>query len=96
MNIVRLDGVIVEASEIRYSPAQVPILDLILEHSSELDLMHSKRKLNFKIMAQASNSLAEEISKITIGTKLEVTGFLSETRKNSSKLRLQIQSFKKI
>ncbi|ADU91037.1 primosomal replication protein N [Taylorella equigenitalis] len=96
MNIVRLDGVIIEVADIRFSPAKIPILDLILEHDSEVKTFSLSRKLNFKILAQAVDTIAEDLSKLDVGTKLEVVGFLSETRKNSSKLKLQIQSFKKI
>lgn len=83
-NIVKLSARIAEASPLRYTPAGIPALNLVLEHESEVDEAGVKRQVKLTVRAVAFGALAETLAKAELGKRQLFTGFLinAATRKS--------------
>ena len=90
MNQVRLTASIAEASPLRYTPAGIPALNLVLEHQSELaggDEGHAKgitRQVKLTMRAVVFGSLAETSARFELGKPMLFTGFLINARTSKS------------
>lgn len=94
MNQVRLVTVLSEREALRYTPAGITVLDVVLTHRSEVVEAGHPRQLDFEFEARAVGEVAEALALVDLGASLEVVGFLSTTRKNSRRLILHIQAIK--
>ena len=90
-NLVKLAARIAEASPLRYTPAGIPALNLILEHESEVLEAGVTRQVKLTVRAVAFGSLAETSAKIELGKLQMFTGFLTNARTSKS-LVFHIQS----
>ena len=91
MNQVALTARIAEASPLRYTPAGIPALNLVLEHESELLEGGANRQVKLTVRAVAFGSLAETARQIELGKPQLFTGFLMNARTSKS-LVFHIQS----
>jgi primosomal replication protein N len=92
VNRTELKACIAEQAALRYNPAGLPALDLILEHASEVQEAGQMRKVQLKLRALAIGSLAERLAKQAVGSVLTVQGFLATPRQGKSVV-LHIQQF---
>ena len=92
MNQTILSARIAEAKALRYTPAGLPALDLLLAHESEALEAGSKRQVKAEIRAVAFGTDAETLAKQEIGSAWRFTGFLAAFR-NGKHPVLHIQSF---
>ena len=92
MNRTELKACIAEQAALRYTPAGLPALDLILEHTSELQEAGQMRKVQLKLRALAIGSLAERLVKQAVGSVWTFKGFLATPRQGKSVV-LHIQEF---
>ena len=92
MNRTELTACIAEQAALRYTPAGLPALDLILEHASEVQEAGQNRKVQLKIRALAIGSLAERLVKQAVGSVWTFNGFLATPRQGKSVV-LHIQEF---
>ena len=92
MNRTELTACIAEQAALRYTPAGLPALDLILEHASEVSEAGQNRKVQLKIRALAIGSLAERLVKQAVGSVWTFKGFLATPRQGKSVV-LHIQEF---
>ena len=92
MNRTELTACIAEQSALRYTPAGLPALDLILEHASEVQEAGQMRKVQLKLRALAIGSLAERLAKQAVGSVWMFQGFLATPRQGKSVV-LHIQEF---
>ena len=92
MNRAELLATITEAGPLRYTPAGLPALDLVLEHESDLEEAGQPRKVRARIRAVAFGATAERIARQAVGSQWQFTGFLA-TPGNSQRLVLHIQEF---
>lgn len=83
---------IVEAKALRYTPAGVPALNLLLEHESSIEQAGSTRQVKASVKAVALGGLAERLVKQAIGSRWRFTGFLATSLKGSQ-LVFHIQEF---
>ena len=91
MNRVSLTASVVELQPLRYTPAGVPALELMLEHESEVQEAGQARRVVFQARAIALGDNAHFLADTPLGASLEVEGFLAAARKGSSRLVLHIQ-----
>ena len=84
MNKVRLTARIAEASPLRYTPAGIPALNLVLEHESEVVEGGSPRQVKLTVRAVAFGVLAEEAGKLELGRLQLFNGFLINARTSKS------------
>ena len=92
MNRTELKACIAEQAALRYTPAGLPALDLILEHASEVQEAGQMRKVQLKLRALAIGSLAERLAKQAVGSVWTFQGFLATPRQGKSVV-LHIQEF---
>lgn len=92
MNRTELTACIAEQAALRYTPAGLPALDLILEHDSEVQEAGQARKIQLKLRALAFGSLAETLVKQAVGSVWTFKGFLASPRQGKSVV-LHIQEF---
>ncbi|PVE43999.1 primosomal replication protein N [Limnohabitans planktonicus] len=92
MNRTELNACIAEQAALRYTPAGLPALDLILEHASEVEEAGQMRKVQLKLRALAIGSLAERLAKQAVGSVWTFKGFLATPRQGKSVV-LHIQEF---
>jgi len=94
VNQLRLSAVVVQVQTLRYTPAGVPALNLVLEHESgqvEVDVL---RQVKLQLKAVAFGVHAETLSRQGLNAKLELQGFLSSAR-NHKGIVFHIQEFSK-
>jgi len=92
VNRTELTACIAEQAALRYTPAGLPALDLILEHASEVEEAGQIRKVQLKLRALAFGSLAERLVKQAVGSVWTFKGFLATPRQGKSVV-LHIQEF---
>ena len=92
MNRTELTACIAEQAALRYTPAGLPALDLILEHTSEVEEAGQMRKIQLKLRALAFGSQAERLVKQAVGSVWMFKGFLATPRQGKSVV-LHIQEF---
>ena len=92
MNRTELSACIAEQTALRYTPAGLPALDLILEHASDVEEAGQIRKVQLKLRALAIGPLAERLVKQAVGSVWTFKGFLATPRQGKSVV-LHIQEF---
>jgi primosomal replication protein N len=92
VNCTELTACIAEQAALRYTPAGLPALDLILEHASEVTEAGQARKIQLKLRALAFGTLAETLVKQAVGSIWTFKGFLATPRQGKSVV-LHIQEF---
>jgi len=91
-NAVVLTACIAEAHALRYTPAGIPALQLVLEHQSEVQDTQGKRQVKMVLKAVAFGALAERLVSQAVGSNWTFQGYLSNSRGGKS-IVLQIQDF---
>jgi primosomal replication protein N len=92
VNRTELTACIAEQAALRYTPAGLPALDVVLEHASEVQEAGQNRKVQLKIRALAIGSIAERLVKQAVGSVWTFKGFLATPRQGKSVV-LHIQEF---
>jgi primosomal replication protein N len=95
VNQVVLSACIAEAHALRYTPAGLPALNLLLEHESEIEEAGQKRQVKVAVKAVAFGSLAETLVRQPVGSPWRFSGFLA-TPRNGRHPVLHIQSFESV
>ena len=80
MNHVELTACIAELSPLRYTPAGIPAVNVILEHESEIFEAGVPRKVKLTMKAVAFGALAEQTVQLLLGKAFGFTGFLVNAR----------------
>ena len=84
MNHVELTACIVEAKPLRYTPAGIPAVNVVLEHESEIIETGVTRKVKLTVRAVAFGALAEQTGQLILGKAFRFTGFLINARTSKS------------
>jgi primosomal replication protein N len=91
-NQLDLTARIAEAQAMRYTPAGLPALNLLLEHESETLEAGQARQVRAAVKAVAFGAVAERLAKQAIGSNWRFSGFVA-TPKNGKQLVFHIQDF---
>lgn len=91
-NQLALSARIAEVAPLRYTPAGLPALDLMLEHASTVQALEGVRQVQLSIRALAVAAVAERLARQAIGSEWRFSGFLSTPRRGRSVV-LNIQDF---
>jgi len=92
MNRVLLTARIVERQALRYTPAGLPALDLVLDHESEVTEAQMPRKVKLEVKAVAIGPVAKQLAAQAVGGFIELEGFLGAPR-NGRGVLLHITDF---
>lgn len=77
MNRLVLQAQILERAAIRYTPAGLPALDLMLRHESLVDEAGTRRKVSLEIKAVAIGDIVKRVQGLGLTESPVFTGFLS-------------------
>ena len=92
VNSLVISALIVEAQALRFTPAGVPALNLVLDHVSETTEAGAERQVNTSLKAMAFGSVAERLARQAIGSNWKFEGFLANATRSKSVV-LHIQDF---
>lgn len=92
MNRLVLRAQLVERGALRWTPAGLPALDLVLKHESEATEAGMPRKVSLEIRAVAVGEIAQTIAAAAVGTTAEFDGFLA-TRRNGRGIVYHVIAF---
>jgi primosomal replication protein N len=96
INYLVIQGEVVQIETLRYTPAGIPLLSLVVGHSSEQIEADMPRRVECDVSAMILGSLAEKSQSIKVGDKLKVSGFLAKRSLKSTQLVLHIKALEKI
>jgi len=92
VNSLVITASITEAQALRFTPAGVPALNLVLDHASEAEEAGGKRQVATSLKAMAFGSVAERLARQAIGSHWRFEGFLANASRSKS-LVLHVQDF---
>lgn len=95
-NYLVIQGEVVQIETLRYTPAGIPLLSLVVRHRSEQIEADMPRKVECDVNAMMLGSLAEKSQSIKIGDQLKFSGFLAKRSLKSTQLVLHIKALEKI
>ncbi|WP_238865523.1 primosomal replication protein N [Achromobacter xylosoxidans] len=95
MNKLELSARVLECEPLRHTPAGLPALEMVLAHESEVIEAGHPRRVELTISAVALGDLALLLQG-TLGSELQVQGFLAPVRKDSVKFKLHLQQARRI
>ncbi len=94
INRLVLTAKLAEMAAMRYTPAAIPALDLVLEHESQQlpvgDAQAKPRQTQLKLQAVAFGTVAEQMTSQALGSNWRFEGFLA-TSTRGKKVVFHIQ-----
>jgi primosomal replication protein N len=94
VNKLVLSGTVTAIEPLRYTPAGLPLLSLVLHHVSENTEAGLKRQVECEINAVLMGELAK--TNILLGSQIKVAGFLAKRSAKSTQLVMHIQNIQLI
>lgn len=94
MNRFELLASVVQVQTLRYTPAGIPALNIVLEHESQVVEMDTPRAVKLQLRAVAFGSQAETLARSGLDSSYDFSGFLTNAR-NGKGLLFHIQDFSK-
>lgn len=85
-----------EVKPLRYTPAGLPAIEMVLNHESEVLEAGHPRRVELVLSAVALGDIALLLADTPLGAALSIEGFLAPTRKGSNKVVLHIQQANRI
>jgi primosomal replication protein N len=80
MNRLVLAATLIERGAVRYTPAGLPALDMLLKHESEVSEDGLPRKVSLEIKAVAVGAITRPAGTMVLGASASFAGFLGATR----------------
>ena len=78
---------------LRYTPAGMPIVSAVLQHSSQQMEAGIARLAEFEISALAAGEISDRFGAAALGNVYQFTGFLAKKSRNSKSLVFHIIDF---
>jgi primosomal replication protein N len=94
VNQLQLSAVVVQVQSMRYTPAGIPAVNLVLEHESQIVEMDTPRLVKLQLKAIAFGTQAEVLSRQGLDSVCEFHGFMASAR-NGKGVVFHIQDFSK-
>ena len=80
MNRLILAAEVVERGPMRYTPAGLPALDLVLKHQSEVTEDGQPRQVAMQLKAVAIGAITRPAAALALGAPAQFAGFLAASR----------------
>lgn len=80
MNRLLLSGSLLERKALRYTPAGLPALDLVLKHESTVEQAGHPRQVSLEIKALAIGEITAVLAALPLGQPGTFAGFLAAAR----------------
>lgn len=89
MNKLVLNGIVTQLAPIRHTPAGLPVLSFVIDHTSEAE----EAGLNRKVMCEIEAMLIGDLANTTLqaGDSIKAAGFLAKRSAKSTRLVMHIQ-----
>ncbi len=94
VNQLVLQASLVGLSAARYTPAGIPVADVLLEHESSQVESDQPRRVQLQLRGVAFGVLAERLRTQPMGVGLQFEGFLANNRHGKKGVVFHIQDFK--
>ena len=94
MNSFALVAAVVQVQNLRYTPAGIPVLNLVLEHESRQIEAGTPRQVNLQMRAVVFGDMANTLSREPLMQAMEFHGFLAHARASKGVV-FHIQNFSK-
>jgi primosomal replication protein N len=95
LNDLHLSASIAQVLPLRYTPAGLPALDVMLEHESDVTDAGMPRKVKLSLRGVAFGIQAETLSRADLTAKWHFKGFLAQAR-NGKGVVFHIQDIQRI
>jgi primosomal replication protein N len=95
-NRTELTGIITALEAVRYTPAGIPIVELLVSHESIQTEAGRARQVAVEVTAVAAGEAATRLSASPLGARVKLTGFLAHKGKSRVQLVLHINEFEYI
>jgi primosomal replication protein N len=95
VNCLILTARVVEVFALRYTPAGLPALDVVLQHESQIQDAGNNRTVMATLRARAVGDLAQDLIKMELHRLAQFEGFLS-TPKHSKVVVFHLTHFQYI
>ena len=95
-NEVVVDGRLLKRGALRYTPAGIPVVELLLGHSSNQNEAGGRREVRCEIEVVAVGDMALKLSVMKLNRPLQISGFLAQRSANNRKLVLHVQNMEAI
>ncbi|MBI3369846.1 MAG: primosomal replication protein N [Burkholderiales bacterium] len=92
MNRWVLTAQLVERGAVRYTPAGLPAIELLLKHASTVTEDGQPRQVSIEIKATAIGAITRPVGAMALGSAGEFAGFLAQTR-NARGVRFHVTAF---
>lgn len=96
MNRLAIDATLATRDALRYTPAGLPAIDLVLAHRSEQREAGGVRRVECEIAAVAFGAVAEAIAKLPTGAAVRCEGFLARRWRTGTTLALHVDRIEPI
>ncbi len=93
MNQLQLSAVVVERKAKRYTPAGLPVVEMLVQHQSAVQEAGLSRTIELFMSVKAIGTIAEQLELVPLGTALRCEGFLAPARQQSKRLNLHLTKF---
>ena len=93
LNRLTMDAVVAECSELRYTPAGIPVLELLLDHRSEQVEAGRPRRVECALRAKALGAMATALCALPAGARIRCSGFLARRARVGTSVQLHVQEF---
>lgn len=90
-NYFRLNAILLKIDTLRYTPAGIPVLDVLLQHESWQEENGSRCLIKFELLGKIIGHLAKNWQDKQ-GTFVQVEGFLAQQSQKSFRPILRIQT----
>lgn len=80
MNRLLLSAMLAERAALRFTPAGLPALDLVLAHESEVVHEGQVRKVSMQLKALVVGSTVAAVAPLPLGAAVSCAGFLAPAR----------------
>ncbi len=93
LNQLDVVAIIAEREVLRFTPAGMPIVNAVLQHSSQQMEAGIARLTEFEVAALAAGEISGKFSQAALGGAYRFTGFLAKKSRNSKSLVFHIIDF---
>ena len=96
VNRLVLDATLQERGDLRFTPAGVPAMDMLLRHASRQPEAGVERVVECELHAVAFGAPATALARVPAGTALRCTGFLARRYRTGVTLAMHVDEFELI
>lgn len=95
-NLLVIQGELLKVEELRFTPAGIPILNLVIGHLSEQVEAGMKRKVECEVNAMVVGDLAKTCQSLKEGVAVKAAGFLAKRSFKSTQLVMHINKLEQV